>query len=111
MLSSSGAPKSTPETTHTVNKSGISAGTASMAPAWVKYLPLPGETIDPANLPEGWASGTGAPTACGQDGDKYCATDTGNLYVYTQGIFEIIRQSKAAELLGQLGPITNTSGF
>jgi hypothetical protein len=111
VLSASGAPKSTPETTHTVNKSGVSAGTASMQPAWVRYVPLPGENIDPANLPDGWASGEGYPTATGCDGDKYCDTATGNLYAYTQGIFEVIRQAKANELLGQLGPITNTSAF
>lgn len=111
MLSSSGAPKSTPESTHTVNKSGISAGAASMAPAWVKYVPPSGVTIDPASLPDGWNSGTGAPTAAGSDGDKYCDTATGNLYTYTQGIFEILRQAKANELLSQIGPIFTTSGF
>lgn len=82
-----------------------------MSPGWVKYVPPSGVTIDPASLPAGWASGQGSPTAPGQDGDKYCDTATGSLYTYTQGIFEIIRQAKASELLGQLGPITNASVF
>lgn len=82
-----------------------------MSPAWVKYVPAPGEAIDPANLPEGWASGTGSPPSSGQDGDKYCDATTGKLYAYTQGIFEVIRQAKANELLCQLGPMTHTSGF
>lgn len=108
VLSASGAPMSTPETPHSVFRSAISAGTASMYPCWVKYSG-PHNTV-PA--PADWAHGSGSPTGVGAaDGDHYVDDLTGAGWTWTMGEFERIRQVKVADLLARIGPVGNTNSY
>ena len=104
VLASSGAPASTPETEHSVAKSGITAGTHTMDPGWVIYIPAPSENIDPSSLPPDWQSGSTFP-ASGNEGDKFYCTGDDVAYTWSIGEFERIRMAKAKELLNALGPV------
>ncbi|MDE2473114.1 MAG: hypothetical protein KGL35_31510 [Bradyrhizobium sp.] len=94
-IAASGAPISTPETPHTVHKSGIAAGTHSIGSAWVKYA----GPLSTSPIPDGWARGVGQPTQPGAfDGECYADT-SGGAYQWTVGVLESIRITKVDELL------------
>lgn len=90
-----GEPIRTPGSEHSINLSGLVAGTITREPGWVKYVPPAGTTFDPDDLPPGWTVVESRPDN-GEPGDRVVNGDTG--WVWNIGELERIRRGKRDEL-------------
>jgi hypothetical protein len=100
--SASAAPIATADGTRTVELSGVMAGTRTLYDGWVKAVPDSGATISADALPEGWASGKGAPSASAAYGANYFDIAAGVPYTYVQGCLDQAAQSFAEALEAQI---------
>lgn len=82
-------------TPHTIELSGVAAGTHSLKPGWVRVI----GTYDEATLPPEVTRVTGKPTVDGTIGELVYDTTKGVQYRYVAGELEDLRQLKCAELL------------
>lgn len=96
------APIATPDGTRTVLLSGVLAGTHALYDGWVRYVPDAGATIDADHLPEGWTSGSGAPSGTPAYGSGYYDTAADKAWIYAQGCLVQAAQSFADALEAQV---------
>jgi hypothetical protein len=96
------APIATLDSTRTVELSGVMAGTHTLYDGWCRYSPASQTTLTADNLPEGWTSGHGAPTATAAIGAGYYDLDSGLGYTFQQGCLDLVAQSFADALQGQI---------
>lgn len=96
------SPIATADSTRTVHLSGVMAGTHSLYDGWVRYAPESQTVLDAQNLPAGWTTGTGAPTAPAAYGAGYYDTAAGVGYVYAQGCLTQAAQSFADALQSKI---------
>jgi hypothetical protein len=106
------APTATSDSTHSVMLSGVLAGTHTLYDGWVKYIPPAGTAIDAEHLPEGWASGTGAPGEPGAAyGAGYYDTTSDQGYVWSQGELARVAQGCASALAAQIDTAAKLSAL
>ncbi|TPG50676.1 hypothetical protein EAH75_04350 [Rhodanobacter glycinis] len=96
------APIATTDSQRTVVLSGVLAGTRSLYDGWCKYVPASQTTINATTLPEGWTSGSGAPSTTPAYGSGYYDTAADQPYTYQQGCLNKAAQSFADALDAQI---------
>lgn len=104
LSATTGAPEATPDSTRTIELSGVLAGTHTLYDGWARYVPDSQTTLSASNLPAGWTTGSGAPagTPASGYGAGYYDTAAGIGYVYTQGCLTQAAQSFADALEAQI---------
>ena len=105
------SPIATTDSTRTVHLSGVMAGTHSLYDGWVRYVPDTQTVLDAETLPEGWTTGTGAPTDPAAYGAGYYDTASGLGYVYAQGCLTQAGQSVADALEAQSDTATKMAAL
>lgn len=96
------SPIATTDGQRTILLSGILAGTHALYDAWVRYVPDAGTTIDADHLPEGWTSGSGAPSGTPAYASGHYDTAGDAAWTYAQGCLTAAAQSFADALASQI---------
>lgn len=96
------SPIATADGQRTVLLSGVLAGTHTLYDGWVHYTPDAGTTIDAGHLPDGWTSGSGAPSGASAYGTGYYDTAADQAWTYAQGCLTQVAQSFADALEAQV---------
>lgn len=112
LAAATAAPTATTDSTHSIALSGVLSGTHALYDAWVKYIPPAGTAIDAEHLPDGWASGTGAPAdpAASYGAGYYdVAGDQG--YVFAQGELARVAQGCASALATQIDTVAKLAAI
>lgn len=105
------APIATTDSNRTVLLSGILAGTHCLYDGWCRYAPDSQTTLDASSLPEGWASGSGAPTGTPDYGAGYYDATAGQGWTYQQGCLNAAAQSFADALEAQIDNASKLSAL
>lgn len=103
LAAATAAPTATTDSTHSIALSGVLAGTHALYDAWVRYIPPAGTSIDAGHLPDGWVSGSGAPSVPGAAyGAGYYDTVADQGYAWAQGELTRVAQGCAETLATQI---------